>query len=398
MAGEFREDENIVHIKADEVIEDDLYAFGEQVIIDGVVKGDVIAFGRIVKLNGTVEGDLIAGAQSVIVGGEVKDDARVGAQFFVLNGTVGDDINAGVFAFEGGPESEIGGDLLMGGYQALVAGSLTGDLIGGFAGLKISGAVGGNVDVEVDQDTGGPSPLEFMDGIPDMPSVSVVPQGLTVSDDATIGGQLKYRSPAQGKINKASIGGGVEYIEERFDPTTREEQQRGGNWIWGQIQRLLRLLLFGALAVWVAPLVVSQASHKLQAKLWPSLGWGVGTLIIFPIALTVVALVGFLINFPFLFFGTLLFGYLFVLFYIGAVVVGQTFGRAILQRARPEESYSDMIATLVGLLAVWVITVIPILGPIVGFVVALFGVGSLAMVGYERFSSGGGEQVVVMAS
>ena len=51
---EFRADKS-VHIKADEVIDGDLYAFGEHVTIEGTVKGDLIAAGRHVVVKGTVE-------------------------------------------------------------------------------------------------------------------------------------------------------------------------------------------------------------------------------------------------------------------------------------------------------------------------------------------------------
>jgi hypothetical protein len=59
-AAEFRADKS-VHVKSDEVIEGDLYAFGEHVLIEGTVKGDLIAAGRHVVVKGTVEGRRLSG-------------------------------------------------------------------------------------------------------------------------------------------------------------------------------------------------------------------------------------------------------------------------------------------------------------------------------------------------
>jgi len=45
-------------LKADETVQDDLYVFGQQIVIDGTVEGDLIAFGQQITVNGTVKGTL----------------------------------------------------------------------------------------------------------------------------------------------------------------------------------------------------------------------------------------------------------------------------------------------------------------------------------------------------
>jgi hypothetical protein len=392
LAGEVRSN-NIVHIKSDEVIDDDLIAMGSKVIVDGTVKGDVMAAGQSVIVNGTVEGDVMASAQAVTVNGEVTDDLRVGAMTILINGTVGDDVLVGGFSFESGPESNIGGDLLMGGFQALVDGELDGDIKGGLGGLKISGQVGGDVDVEVDTARPGPSPVAFMGGIPNVPPMPRVSMGLTVDEGASIAGDVTYHSPAEAQVNEAAVAGDVRFVPQEAETS---DQPGFGSWLWDEIQRLLRLLLVGALAIWLAPVFVGEAGQKLRERLWPSLGWGALTPIIFLVVLLVLGLVSFLVGFPILVFGTLIFGYLLVLFYLGAIVVGQCLGRLLLQRIRPDRAESILWSTLVGLVGVWLLTIIPLLGAIVGFFVMLFGVGGLWLAGRDRMKGIDGEAAVVI--
>ncbi len=395
LAGEARGDE-VIHIKADEVINDDLFASGREVIIDGVVKGDVMAVGQSVTVNGTVEGDLMAGSQSVTINGEVSDDLRVGAMVIIIDGVVGDDVLVGGFSLESGPESSIGGDLFMGGFQALIDGELAGDINGGAGGMKISGNVGGNVDVEVDEDTGGPSPVNFMSGIPDIPPLPIVPLGLTLDDDASVAGNVTYRSPARGNVQEAAVGGRVEFIQREI--RAAEARIGFGSWLWDQIQRLLRLLLIGALAIWLAPTFIGAAGQKMRESLWPSLGWGVLTPIIFLGVLVLLVVISLLVGFPTLVFGTLIFGFLLIFFYLGAIVVGQWLGRWILHRINPARANSAMWTTLIGLVGVWLLTLIPILGAIVGFFVALFGVGGLLLAGWERIQGARVEGAPVVAT
>jgi hypothetical protein len=371
---------DIVRIKSDEVINDDLILTGSKVIIDGVVKGDVIAFGQSVAVNGTIEGDLMAGAQVVTVDGEVTDDLRAGAMAIVINGTVGDEVLAGGFSLESGPESKIGGDLLMGGAQALIDGQLAGDINAGLGGLQIAGQIGGNVEVEVDEPGPGPSPAVFMASNPNLPPMPSVPTGLTIEEGASIAGDVTYHSTAPAQINEAPVAGEVNFVQQEVQP---EEVFNFGSWLWDQIQRLLRLLLVGALLLWLAPVFMGEASQTIQQRLWASLGWGVLTPFIFLIVLIVLGLISFLVGFPTLVFGTLVFGYLLVLFYLGAIVVGQFGGRWLLQRFRPDLADNIILATLLGVVILWLVTLIPFVA-IIGYLSVLFGAGALWLVGRER--------------
>ena len=118
----------IVH--ADEVITDDLYAFGETVVIEGIVKGDVMASGREMRVRGTVDGDLVGCGQTYVVDGRVGDDLRIAGMTIVLgrDARVGDDVVTAAGRLETRVGSSIAGSLLFVGYLAQLAGHVVGDV------------------------------------------------------------------------------------------------------------------------------------------------------------------------------------------------------------------------------------------------------------------------------
>ncbi|MBC8253036.1 MAG: polymer-forming cytoskeletal protein, partial [Ardenticatenia bacterium] len=270
---------NQVVIEADQVVEDDLYVAAGDLIIDGTVKGDVLTFAGSVTVNGTIEGDLIAGAQVIIINGLVADDARLGAQAVVLgkDGEIGDDVMVGSFSLETNPGSSIGGDLWLGLYQALLAGEVSGDVLGGGGGIQIDGQVNGNVHIEVGDPSQAP-PFSMSLFMPELPAGVTIPNvqpGLTVDEGAAIGGTLSYTSQSEANIASGTVSGPVTHQE----PVIEEEEAPPpgvvfATWLLNQVRRLVRLLVVGLLMVWLLPAWLARSSEALRAKPWPSLGWG----------------------------------------------------------------------------------------------------------------------------
>ena len=104
---------NEVLIAKDEVIDDDVYIFAQQVTVNGTINGDLVVFGRQIKINGSVDGDLIAAAQQILVNGKVSDDVRIAGQVLTLedNADLGDDLIAASYSLECTKASQIGGEV-----------------------------------------------------------------------------------------------------------------------------------------------------------------------------------------------------------------------------------------------------------------------------------------------
>lgn len=105
--------EEIVVVNGDEVINDDYFAAGEEVVIEGEVIGDAAIAGSQVEVSGKVNGDLLTAAGTVIVSGEVKGDARIAGGQVHLSGNFGK--NLWIFGGEVtiSEETEIKGSLLI---------------------------------------------------------------------------------------------------------------------------------------------------------------------------------------------------------------------------------------------------------------------------------------------
>ena len=180
-AADFRTDTSI-SIGDDEVINDDLYLFGTTITVNGIVNGDLFAAGTSVTINGTVNGHVYLAGQNVTVGGTVAQGARVVAINASVSGGVGGDIvllsnSATILS-----DATIGRDLILTVSSLTLDGTVERRVAGVAETILLNGSVGSNLDVSVGN--------------------------LTITEDASIGGDLTYRSDEMAEIaGGADIGG-----------------------------------------------------------------------------------------------------------------------------------------------------------------------------------------------
>jgi len=405
-AADFREGDRIV-IATDQVVNDDLYVFGNEVVIDGAVKGDVYAFGNTVTINGTVDRDVIAGAQTLILNGTVGDTARVGG-FAVQFGDaskIARSALVGAFSLETKPGSVIGHDLLFGAFQALLAGTVQHDVIAGANGIYLSGAVGRNVRVSVGSERdSGPSPTMFMPArTAAIPNVSA---GLTIAPTAKIGGDLIYESNRPVEISQgAQVSGPVvqqtpvpdssgERAPKTPEQIQQEQTQQTIDYFMNALRQFIVLLLVGLLALWILPKWIQSMADFIQTKPLGSFGRGILMFVGFVVALGLLAMVAVILAIVFgiltlgalagasvmigiVLFGVLTVGYYLFVSYVAPIVVSYLGGRWLLQHIQPQWAQNRFIAYIVGLILLSLILLIPIVDFIVGVLVALFALGAL---------------------
>ncbi len=172
-ASEFRSGDKLV-IAKDEVVNDDIYFAGNSVVIDGIINGDLIAAGGEIKVTGTINGGIIAAGGSIIVNGNVTDDIRAAGGQVRIGGDVGDNVLAftGQFVLE--KNARIARDLTLGAGNAVIDGTVNGNINGGVSNLEMRGVTKGNVIVNIDNN-------------------------IRIFPGATIGGDLEYTAPRQGR-------------------------------------------------------------------------------------------------------------------------------------------------------------------------------------------------------
>jgi cytoskeletal protein CcmA (bactofilin family) len=383
-----------VIVGPDEVVDDDLYATANQVVVEGTIRGDLVAFGQSVTVDGTVEGDLIAAGQSVEIGGKVDDDARIAGQALLLGdgASVGDDLIAAAYSLQNEPESNVGGTLWYAGYQALLAGTVGQDLAGAVNALTLGGEIGGDANVDVDGEEGGASPPGFLP-VPQTPIPTVEP-GLTLTDTALIGGNLTYQSSTEAQIDPGAQIEGDVVREER--PVEEEEATRSplAEGVLDALGSLVTLFLVGLLLVWLAPRWIRRRAYTVLDRPLASLGWGLLGLVAFLILGIVILLVTILLA---IVLGLLTLGSLVALIvvlgllaeaalvlafwistgYLAQIVVGFLAGVLLLESVVPGRGAGRVLPLVVGLIVYVILVAIPVLGSIVGLIVVLLGLGAL---------------------
>ena len=384
-----------VVVAAGEVVDDDLYAAADRIVIDGMVKGDLIAFGRVVLVNGVVEGDLISFAQAIVVRGVVQDDARVAAQAFIVEkeGRIGDDINAGAYGIALQAGSEVGGNVWVAASQVTSAGRIAGDLAGGGESVHIAGSIGGDVELSVADSEAGPrfSLTAFLPQLPEGVRLPEIPYGLSVAPEARVAGRFAYATRVPVVLPEGVVRG--EIVHRPLEMPVEEEAPQPAAfgspaWAVDQVQRLLRLMLVGLLAVWLAGRGLHRTTAALWARPFSSLGWGILSpfaMLIFLIAaglviLGVAVLLGYVLGSTALLTlllsaatGTIVVIYLMLVLYIGALVTAFALSKRILGT----RVVHPIWLMLLGIVILWVLTLIPVAGFFIGIVFALFGLGAI---------------------
>jgi len=397
-----------------DVVDDDLYLFGNTITIDGTVLGDVIAFGTTITVGktGIVEGDLMAAGQRITVNGQTQDDARIAGAVLQVgsSGSIGDDLISAGYSLNSEPGSQIGQDVVFGGGQAILAGEVGGDVHVGANSLVIAGSVDGDVYAELGsaQDMPDFSPFSF---IPNMPQIPTAPAGLTVQDGAQISGDLYYTSVQEARLPAGAVAGDTSHqIPEvpaekpkiKVEPKREDGFWLVSRWFFSNLQGFLALLVVGLLMVWLFPKFIYNGVEALRTKPWPSLGWGFVSLIaFFFVVMALIAAIAFLSIFlgiitlgelvgmtlwaGFLALSAFLFAVVFAITYISKIIVSLLVGRWIIRQIKPEWAEKPWLPLIVGVILYAILASIPWLGNLFAFVVILFGLGALWLFGLARF-------------
>ncbi|MBN1306238.1 MAG: polymer-forming cytoskeletal protein [Anaerolineales bacterium] len=407
-AFEYQDNQEIV-IGEDEVIDDDFYALGETVTVDGTIKGDLVAFGSIITINGTVEGDLISAGQEIIINGIVEDDARIAGSVLYVgeNAKIGDDIIGGSYSLELKEGSSIGGHIVYAGAQALLAGEVAEDVLASVGGLEITGTVAGDVEAEVgtpEDGPGGPPPSMFMsDSTVPIPSVDF---GLTIGDSAKIGGDLIYTSERELSVPEGPIDGKIKHIKTVVKESMKEVHQTPGevavSWFVTMLRHIVTLLLAGLLIAWLFPKFLQASTEMLQNKPWPSLGWGVAAGPIFIFAALVLLMVIILLAMIFgviqlggistaiVFTGllvlfALVLAFVLAVVWIVAIITGTWLGKWIFTLFKSDLAEHRFYPMLVGVLTLAILISVPFAGWLLHLIIILFGLGVLWQLGSNLF-------------
>ncbi len=343
-----------ITIGRDEVIDDDLYIAGANVVIDGRVNGDVIAAGQTVLINGEVTGSVWAAGQTVTINGRIGGSARIAGQAGIVNGPVQRDLLFAGQALSLAPGASVGRDVLAAGATANLLGRVGRNIGGSAEEITIGGPVEGRVDVQAGK--------------------------LVLGPGARIGGDVIYTSRSPLELQPgATVAGRTVHNE----PPQRE-QERPTISIVGKIIGFLvglaMAFIVGLAIILLAPRFTVRAAENIGLRPWESLGWGAIVLFVVPPILVIIAVT--VIGIPLALIGLALY---LIAIYIAQVFVAIFIGWWLLNRLTPDTIRTWpaagplVLAMVIGLVILSLLREIPFVGWLVTLIVVLLGLGAMAL-------------------
>lgn len=353
LAADVRTGDDIT-IGPDATVTDDVYAFGNNVLIQGTVHGDVLAAGSNVTISGHVTGSVMAAGSSVVVSGPVDGNVRLAGNTVTVAAPVGADVLlAGSVAAINSPGS-VGRDVLAAGNALNVQAPVARNVKASGNTLTLGSTIGGAVDANATN-------LVFGSGAVIQGPVSYVStQDATVRPGAQLSHPLQRTSPPARTTSPWEIGG--------FDTL-------------GWLRGFVGLALFGVIAALVFPRGVTSAASTVERHWLASLGLGFAMLVGLPVLALLVLVIGVFVGGWWI--GLFALATYAVLLVLGYVTFAEWVGQAVLRVSRL--AAHPAAALLLGLLVLGVATLIPVLGGLLTFAATVFGVGAMTLSGWRAY-------------
>lgn len=328
--------------------DENLLVAGREISVDGEVNGDVISFGRDIDVAGIVVGDVMAAGRSITVTADVDGDVRIAGETLNVTAPVTGEVMAAGRDVVLRDTARVDGRAMLAGERVRVGGAVGGNVKAAGRTVTVLGAIAGDAELMGEE--------------------------IIIAATARIDGDLVYRSQTEADIAPgAEILGDTVFI--RSDgPKDLVDRFLAGASVLG-LTMFAGLFLLGSLQTLVAPGLFTTACDRLRRP-WRSLGIGFAVLVLAPVAmvLTAITVIGIPITVVVLalFVVALLLGLL-----LSAGALGR-FGAQLIGRNGDSSFLARELALAVGLLALFIVGFIPVLGGLVFIAALVFGLGVLS--------------------
>ncbi len=343
LAPESKTDANISTLQQE--VHKNLYIAGGSVTVNSNTQGDLVAAGGVVTVNGNVEKDLLLGGGHVNLNAAVGENARIGGGNVSINGAVGGDLVVGGGNVTVAQKATVGGDLVVGGGNVSIDSNVAGNVKIGGGSVTINGKVSGNVDV-------------------------VASENLTFGPASEVTGKITFKGPKEAVVKPGAKVGTINYT------VAKKGMGHKGGFIGilivSNVFKLIMLLVAGLALAWLVPHKVAAVSHEAIARPLPNFGIGILGLILFPIlgVILMVTVVGLYLGMITL----LAFGLLVV---VSSVLVAFYTGQLVWSWYRKDAVVNQWRSLGTGVLVLFILGLIPIVGWIAACVLWLITMGAL---------------------
>jgi len=353
-------------------LNDDVYAFGSNILVIEDIEGDLIAAGGRIEVKGKVSQDLMVAGGMINLGGDVGDDVRTAGGIITISGNIGDDLMAAGGQITVKNDANVGGELMVSGGTISIGGEVIGDALLSGTNITISGKINGSVKIDDVEE-------------------------LTVTDGAEIAGDLEYRSAMKADISdKAKIGGEVKetikVVEKEVEVVSKAPWAVfSATYFGSKMISFLSLFVLGIILLLAVPKFFEKFIDRMKRTLGYCVGAGAIMLFGVPIGALIIFLISIILFITLIGAGLGLLGIasnaiiivLYALFiYTSTVFLSYFIGRMILIKTSLNMSKYGwkVLAYLVGLAVVVVAYSIPFAGWVIRFAGVLFGFGGIALV------------------
>jgi len=372
-ASTFQHGDN-VSISGLHLIDDDFYAFSDDIRIDGTITGDLCALGAQTTIKGSV------GRSANLAGRYVDNNGSVGGslRFFGDRLTVSGRVGGSLLAFGRlvilNQGSVIEKDVNINAATAELEGNVLGNVRCSGGSIAISGQIGGDVTLEGDE--------------------------ITISPPAVIRGNLTYKTEREDQLR---LEPGVTVIGQTTWQTPEEKDEEDSSLLRDcayRIASLLAAFIFGIIVIAFFRNYAEEAVSQLTKRSTVTIAAGlVGLMAIgLAVVILVMSLLGTLLGNMLLsgelaFVGVMLLVLSIllipitsfvtvsgaVIFYAGKIVVGLVLGYYLLRTVRPSIDRLSRTALFLGLIILYLAAALPYAGLAVYLLTGLVGAGAIIL-------------------
>lgn len=312
----------------------DVYLTGDDVKVDYIVDGNLFILANTVTISSQIGGDAFICAKTI----NVEKDGYIYSNLFAAANEV--NISGVVY------------DLYTTANTLNINGYVYRDIRTSSDTLNFSGVIGRNAyvyskNIEISSNSDGQS---------------------SVTNKATIYGDLNYSSSSEASIPEGTVTGSVNYSP----ITTSTKSKSISSYILALGRFIVTVLVIWLLYLWLAPKFLENTGALLSKKLLPVIGSGILTPIIFVIAFVLLLILGLTSNIAII--GTMLFA---VLLMISNSTFVIAINNLVCKKFNISKNTTTFGVLIITSAVIWLLELIPVVGSILNFVIMIIGLGIL---------------------
>lgn len=398
--------ENVCVVEADETISGHLYALCLELTIDGTVQGNVFAAAVNANISGRIEGDVYLLAGDAALNGTLGGDVHVAAGVVTFADDAamsGEDANliAASLSTRVPQNINITGDVIALGYQLVMEGAVGGSLDFAGSALSLNNTIGGDVQASVGDSSAKGTASQIQTLLVFMPfKAALIDPGLTLRQDARIGGGLEYRAyqPMEATTSE-QVSGQIVYdpivAGLAFEDLANEERRSSaiGEYFEQVLRDFTTLGLLGLFLLALTPGFVQSCFSEMRQRSLTHVGVGLLAftlsfpllLLVLALSLLIIVLLSFVRIDGLLVASGVLFGlvdiggasvFYFAAIYLSRTLVAFAIGRWLVYRfTRSSTVWAWLLSLAVGTLILSMLFALPVVGFIANALALFWGLG-----------------------